>query len=110
MSSSLYSSSTAANTALAGACAAAAAGGSLNARTYYESVTPSTWRPTDAEAAAPGDYLELYRCVAHSTSRRLHIKFGVAQPATSSACRTAPKQCHLLICSVFALHLLHLRR
>jgi hypothetical protein len=50
----------AATTALAGARAAAAAGGSLDARTYYESVPPSTWRPTDV-GSDPGDYLELYR-------------------------------------------------
>jgi hypothetical protein len=32
----------------------------LNPRSYYEDVAPSSWRPSDA-AEAQGDYLELYR-------------------------------------------------
>lgn len=66
---------TAAGTALAGARAAAAAGGSLDARTYYENVAPSTWRPTDV-GSAPGDYLELYRYGQHSSYRRWLKLFG----------------------------------
>jgi hypothetical protein len=91
MSSSLYSSSAAANTALAGARAAAAAGGSLDARTYYESVAPSTWRPADAEAAAPGDYLELYRCVAQH-----HVQKTIQHAhSLMFACRAGTGAMHL---------------
>eukprot|EP00775_Hariotina_reticulata_P008922 gene8922-9099_t len=33
----------------------------LTAQSYYEAVTPSSWRPGDADADYPADYLELYR-------------------------------------------------